>query len=92
MDVLWCFESEVFVFVIVCRWPLHATTANVHSMFALHIIVVAILKRWPLITGLAVLYVVSARKWNFRHLSGSELAGNEIFLQHGSIGDWGGFS
>ena len=28
MDVLWCFESEVFVFVIVCRWPLHATTAN----------------------------------------------------------------
>ena len=43
MDVLWGFESEVFVFVIVCRWPLHATTANVHSMFALHIIVVAIL-------------------------------------------------
>ena len=42
MDVLWGFESEVFVFVIVCRWPLHATTANVHSMFVLHIIVVAI--------------------------------------------------
>ena len=45
-----------------------------------------------IIIGLAVLYVVSARKWNFRHWSGYELAGNEIFLQHGSIGDWGGFS
>ena len=30
--------------------------------------------------------------WNFRRLSGYELAGNEIFLRHGSGGDWGGFS
>ena len=28
-------------------------------------------------------------KWNFRRLSGYELAGNEIFLRHGSSGDWG---
>ena len=70
MDVLCGFESEVFAFVVVCRWPLHATTANVHSMFALYIIVVAILWRWPLFIGLAVLHVVSARKWNFWRLSG----------------------
>ena len=30
-------------------------------------------------------------EWNFRSSSGYELAGNEIFLRHGSSGDWGGF-
>ena len=30
-------------------------------------------------------------EWNFRRSSGYELAGNEIFLRHGSSGDWGGF-
>ena len=32
------------------------------------------------------------KKWNFRRLSGYELAGNKIFLRHGSSGDWGSFS
>ena len=27
--------------------------------------------------------------WNLQRLSGYELAGNEIFLRHGSSGDWG---
>ena len=31
-------------------------------------------------------------EWNFRRLSGYELAGNEIFLRHGSSGDWGSSS
>ena len=31
-----------------------------------------------------------AEIWNFRRLSGYKLAGNEIFLRHGSSGDWGG--
>ena len=34
-------------------------------------------------------YLLVERKWNFQRLSGYELAGNEIFLRHGSSGDWG---
>ena len=34
----------------------------------------------------------SERKWNFRRLSGYELAGNEIFLRHGNSGDWSSWS
>ena len=29
------------------------------------------------------------REWNFRRLSGYELAGNETFLRHERSGDWG---
>ena len=32
------------------------------------------------------------KKWNFRRLSGYELAGSKIFLRHGSSGDWGSLS
>ena len=28
-------------------------------------------------------------QWNFQRLSGYKVAGNEIFLRHGSSGDWG---
>ena len=34
-------------------------------------------------------YLRVERKWNFQRLSGYELVGNEIFLRHGSSGDWG---
>ena len=44
--------------------------------------------------GIKIYTVLGGRKshhmqWNFRRLSGYELAGNEIFLRHGSSGDWG---
>ena len=34
-------------------------------------------------------FLASHLLWDFRRLSGYELAGNEIFLRHGSSGDWG---
>ena len=44
--------------------------------------------------GIKIHTVLGGRKshdmqWNLRRLSGYELAGNEIFLRHGSSGDWG---
>ena len=36
-----------------------------------------------------VLHILPTVLWNFRRLSGYELAGNEIFLRHRSSGDWG---
>ena len=36
-----------------------------------------------------VVLLGGAEIWNFRRLSGYELAGNEIFLQYRSSEDWG---
>ena len=36
-----------------------------------------------------LLNIAQQKEWNLWRLSGYELAGNDILLQHGSSGDWG---
>ena len=65
------------------NFVIYTLVINVQTMKTIAVLFYEVLA-W-LLLGKAILF-------NFRRLSGYKLAGNEISLQHGNSGDWGGFS